>query len=198
MKTKSGKKVTKANNVKNFTSRKERRHMKMQQMSEIKNKKINKKYEQNFRNHKFVNVNQPIRPKPKLYPWQTDLTQTNSGIYKLHHEIYDFYKYIIPKEKENIKRQETIKVFSELIEKRWPGWKVKIFGSFPVNLHLSDSDIDMVVFNESNRAITDTQQLYLIYDHIQRSRLCIELRFVDARVPIVKVKTINGIDIDIS
>jgi non-canonical poly(A) RNA polymerase PAPD5/7 len=121
---------------------------------------------------------------------------------RLHHEIYDFWEYIRPKEKENIKRNKTIEIFTKLIQSRWPNWKVKIFGSFPVDLHLTDSDIDMVVFNDTisphYKYLTDVEQLNLIYDYLQRTNICKEIRYVDARVPIVKIKTCNGIDIDIS
>ena len=148
------------------------------------------------------NIGNTIYKPRKDLPWLSHITTKAKGILKLHHEIYDFWEHIKPKAKENLKRKQTIQIFTEMIENKWKGFKVHIFGSFPVDLHLSDSDVDMIVFNDPTsvhyRYLTDVQQLNLIFDYLQRSELCKEIRFVDARVPIVKVKTCNDIDIDIS
>jgi DNA polymerase sigma len=205
MKTKSNK--VNQNNVKAnvITSRKERRLMKLQNKAEKKNKNMNKKFRKAMNAHKMTtsnNISQTIFKPRKDYPWLSHITVTAKGIERLHHEIHDFWEHIKPKEKENLKRKQTIQIFTEMIESKWKGWRVRIFGSFPVDLHLSDSDIDMVVFNDPTsvhyRYLTDVQQLHLIHDYLQRIDLCNEVRYVDARVPIVKVRTCNGIDIDIS
>lgn len=142
-------------------------------------------------------------------PWITEITQQNFGIVKLHHEIYDFYQYILPKDEENMRRKDTIKEIRQIIENRWPCWKVKVFGSFPNNLHLPDSDIDLVVFKDENlnfslteftkySLLSETEQLKLIYNELIKNKFAESIRYIDARVPIIKAvckKTKISVDI---
>jgi DNA polymerase sigma len=167
-----------------------------------------------LRNKFLKNLNENIveakKPKPKAAPWITEETMSKSGSLKLHHEILDFFNFIIPKEEENNLRQQTIKNLKDLIVKRWPMWKVKVFGSFPNGLHLSDSDIDLVVFKNKgldfstenftkyDPLMTDNQQLIELYKHIMLSGFAQKADYVDARVPIVRVTAKNGINFDIS
>jgi DNA polymerase sigma len=143
-------------------------------------------------------------------PWITEKTKAYSGTLKLHHEILDFYEFIRPKEEENNIRRKTVDELKNTIRKKWPMWKVKVFGSFPNGLHLTDSDIDIVVFKNSgfnfstdnyslyDATMTDHQQLTEIYRYLLLTGFAKEIRYVDARVPILKVKTKNGINLDIS
>jgi DNA polymerase sigma len=143
-------------------------------------------------------------------PWLTEDDHRLKGAYRLHHEILDFYDYISPKKSENDLRLQTIKEIKAIIKKRWPTWKIKTFGSFPNKLHLSNSDIDLVVFKDKSLnfstehfskydfLMSDNEQLTEIYKTILNSGFAKHMRFVDARVPIVKVTAKNGINFDIS
>lgn len=136
-------------------------------------------------------------------PWLTQKTIRSSGLSKLHNEIVDFYEHIRPKEEENLRRIQTIKLVKDLITNKWPNWTVKVFGSFPINLHLSNSDIDIVVFKDStdqkHLLTTEVQQLKMIYNEFVNKKFVDRIEFVDARVPIVKaICKETGIKVDIS
>lgn len=144
----------------------------------------------------------PLQQLKRRIPWMSEKTRVSNGLIKLHNEILDFYEFIKPKEQENIKRDDTINLFKQLIQDKWPSWKVKVFGSYPLELHLPDSDIDLVVFkdNSSNRKyISDTEHLEMIYEELVKRNFVNQIRLVDARVPIIKARCrITGICFDIS
>jgi poly(A) polymerase Pap1 len=144
-------------------------------------------------------------------PWIGERTKESVGIIKLHYEILDFYEFIKSKDEEDRKRMETIKLLKQLINNKWPHWKLKVFGSFPNALHLPNSDIDVVIlkqdsvslkdfFNYAQDSIlSDTQMLNLIYRELLTKTFVKEIRYVDAKVPIIKAKCkATGINIDVS
>ena len=144
----------------------------------------------------------------QIPPWVTSRTKENIGIVKLHYEILDFYNFIKPVEEENLLRVKTFKLFTQMIKRKWPNWKVEMFGSFPNNIHLPDSDLDVVVIKESklnslnefgfgNRKfssmlkdslISESDHLDLIYSELLKTGFVDEIRYVEAKVPIIKIK----------
>jgi non-canonical poly(A) RNA polymerase PAPD5/7 len=157
------------------------------------------------------------RIKKENHPWLREKTLNQTGPLRLHFEIMDFYNYIKPKDDE--KRELTIDLFKQIIRRKWPAWQVKVFGSYPNSIHLADSDIDLVVIknktltdmnkdsnfiNEIYNKITDytlseSEMLRLIYREISLTDFASEMRFVDAKVPIIKIKCKQtGINMDIS
>lgn len=171
-----------------------------------------KNFQNNFKNNQNNIKNfSTDSPKKKEVPWIKNKTLEYSGVLKLHHEILDFYQFIKPKEEETQKRHDTITLLKKLINYKWPHWKIKIFGSFPNDLHLPNSDIDVVIFkqesinlknlynfaNDSN--LSDTTQLQLIYRELLMKSFVSEIRFVNAKVPIIKaVCKQTGVNLDIS
>jgi DNA polymerase sigma len=175
-----------------------------------------KRWERKSKSHEFkrrcekLNIDRPKYKKVYYAPWLSDETKQAPGSERLHHEILDFYKFISPKEEENSTRKQTLKELKNMITKKWPMWKVKVFGSFPNGLHLTDSDIDLVIFKNTNfnfstdsfshydALMSDNEMLIDLYQFISTSGFSKEMRYVDAKVPIIKVKARNGINFDIS
>ena len=85
------------------------------------------------------------KDKSEEIPWMTDEIKKAYAYHKLHLEIIEFYELIKPTESENLLREQTIKILKTSISEEFPNWKIKAFGSYPVGLHLPDSDIDLVV-----------------------------------------------------
>jgi predicted nucleotidyltransferase len=138
-------------------------------------------------------------PKSNV-PWVSEKTIESLGIVKLHYEILDFFHLIKATDEENTLRVKTFNLFNRLIKNKWPNWNVELFGSFPNNIHLPDSDIDVVVLKENitshsnfnsyikDSVISEGGQLNLIYREILTKGFVDEIRYVDAKVPIIKIK----------
>ena len=69
----------------------------------------------------------------------------------LHMELIDFGMYISPSEKEHKMRINLIKRLKNVFRNLWPKCKVKVFGSMKTKLYLPTSDIDMVIFNATEK-----------------------------------------------
>ena len=124
-------------------------------------------------------------------PWLTERTKQYSGMVQLHYEILDFYNFIKPIQKEDDLRVQSIKEFKDFICKNIKGVKVKTFGSFPNKLHLPDSDIDVVVFQDRNNEDENLQEQKILN---QISQLLIKhdkvsfINIINAKVPIIKMR----------
>jgi DNA polymerase sigma len=139
----------------------------------------------------------------KKIPWLSVLSKESKGMIRFHNEISEFYEFIRPSSHENLMRIKTFNSFKKLIQSKWPRWEVKYFGSFPLNIHLPDSDIDMIVlkqndylmgqkgtiYNYLNDAIlNENAQLNLIHNKLHSDKFCDDINMVDAKVPIIRAK----------
>lgn len=171
---------------------------------------------ENPRKNNFTDKSTKVFNKTKIpkflllkAPWITEATLNKErGFSFLHYEILDYYNYIKPKEEENKKRLKTIEILTDIINKAWPNWEVKVFGSFPVDLHLSNSDIDIVIFKDNNsdnnskdtcfQSFSEIEQLKLIHNVLVRKSFAKDIKIVDAKVPILKsICKETGIRLDI-
>ena len=64
---------------------------------------------------------------------------------QLHKEIVEFCDEISPHQSEEKMRNEVVQRVEGVIQNRWRGTEVKVFGSFVTGLYLPTSDIDIVV-----------------------------------------------------
>lgn len=135
----------------------------------------------------------------KKLPWITNITKKAEKALKFHFEIFDFLNFITPSKDENNKRLRTYYLLQSLIIKKWPTWKVQVYGSFLVNLHLKDSDFDFTVFKSNNMNfssdnftdyddISDYDMLSSIHDYLIESKFAEEnnIQLISAKVPIIK------------
>ncbi len=148
--------------------------------------------------------------KTKL-PWISKNTEQAEKALKFHFEIFDFLDFITPSQAENNKRLRTYFLLHSLINKRWPTWKLHVYGSFLVNLHLKNSDIDFTVLRSSNLnfstdnfsdydEISDWEMLKCIHDFLLESLFSLKenTKLISAKVPIIKcVCAETGIHIDL-
>jgi DNA polymerase sigma len=127
-----------------------------------------------------------IKPKifDKNFPWLSKTTRRLSGILKLDSEISDFYNFIKPTEEENTKRKRTYEIVKSTIQNINPAWKIKKFGSFPNQIHLPDSDVDIIVLTES------TEDIMKVFKKIRKRFVdtgCVDyVNIIEARVPIIR------------
>jgi non-canonical poly(A) RNA polymerase PAPD5/7 len=182
------KKRTKFKQRKNNFSKEEEKGFKIVFSRKEKNDVVTKKDKEIVKNNKNLSD----------VPWIREKTKEYSGILRLHHEIIDFYYFIKPTGEESKNRHETINLLRTLINDKWPHWKIKIFGSFPNDLHLPNSDIDVVIFKQESvnlknlfssakdSILSDTSQLQMIYRELLTKNFVSEIRYVDAKVPIIK------------
>jgi DNA polymerase sigma len=131
-------------------------------------------------------VDKPVLPRvyDKNFPWLSRRTRKLKGILKLDSEIHDFYNFIKPTDVENLLREKTFDTIRDVISKINPEWKVKKFGSFPNQIHLPDSDIDLIILTNTN---TDPLK---ILNKISKKLIdsgCIEyINVIQARIPIIR------------
>lgn len=144
----------------------------------------------NFVNNSLIN---------KSSPWLSEHTTTLSGMLRLHSEILDFYKFMSPTEKETETINSIFETIKTIINKKFPKYKVKLFGSNTTKLNLPNSDMDIVVvpdntlstYHDQLKVFIQIKTLLLIHGTFR------EIKLINAKVPIIKTKYLN-IDIDIS
>ena len=83
----------------------------------------------------------------RLTPWK--LQDYNNSVIGLHHEIVDFYNYMMPLPGEKRMRSELVSHIRSLVQARIPGSRLEVFGSCSTQTYLPTSDIDLVIFGES-------------------------------------------------
>ena len=153
-----------------------------------KNEKINNSNKEDKKIKKSINdIKYRKILKYSNCNWISEKTQKNVGFKRLHHELLDFYEFIRPKEEDNIKRIKTIMIIDNIINNKWSYLEVKAYGSYPNKLHLIDSDIDLGIVNklELNNSKYD---LKTIYNELLKYKIFDSIYYVDARVPIIKLK----------
>ena len=151
---------------------------------EEKEKSDNKETELELVEDLSYSYRQPIFPQ---FPWISKKTAEFKGMIKLHFEITDFYNYIKPHKSEYEIRMRSFDVLKQLLLKKFPDVRVKSFGSFPNEIFLADSDVDIVVISKTKSDQKKT--LDKIYDYIiYKSELFDYVRKIDAKVPIIKLQ----------
>jgi non-canonical poly(A) RNA polymerase PAPD5/7 len=131
-------------------------------------------------------------------PWQTKKYDGHSGI-SLHEEIIDFYNFIKETPEERQQREELLDRITTICKSVDTNCKVSVFGSYPAQLMLPGSDLDIYV--ESKRFYGNALgYLRNLATAIRSSRIASKIEFVQAaRVPLVKfVDKKTGQHVDIS
>lgn len=132
-------------------------------------------------------------------PWHTRATlRIEDPLLLLHEEIIDFYDFIRPTEEEKALQREVVLKLEQVAKMIWPDAHIKVFGSVETGLWLPNSDIDAVVFTETEG---DPRELINTYSEaLLRKKIPAQLeRILTARVPIIKMKDREtGIMLDIS
>lgn len=133
-------------------------------------------------------------------PWMTDKVINERGHLKLHYEIKAFYEFIKPNNHENELREKSIKLLKTAINEQFPQWRIKTFGSYSTNLHLPDSDIDIIILQDPEEsALSDDYMFNKIRTILLSNELVSYIQIIKAKVPVIKaVVKSTGINIDIS
>lgn len=115
-------------------------------------------------------------------PWRKKAYSCNAQ--GLHEEIKDFYEYMKPRQSDKIMRMAVVERVRRIIVKKWPDVTVEAFGSFPTELYLPTSDIDIMVFGSWTKL-----PLFSFEEEFRREDIACEdsLLVLDkAPVPIIK------------
>lgn len=118
----------------------------------------------------------------------------------LHREIVEFANKVEPRGKELSLRENTIKIFTDIMEEGFPNWIVKVFGSYSQGTQTIYSDLDFVVFkSKDDDLINDYDMLRIIKDYLYKKYFSYKMRLIKAKVPIIKATCQRtGINLDIS
>jgi non-canonical poly(A) RNA polymerase PAPD5/7 len=158
----------------------------------VNDKKISKAFDQN---DNFIPFNSSEINTSNI-PWiNTDIINSKARL-KLHYEIISFHEFIKPSEKENANRDRLFNEIKSALSIN-SNWEVNIFGSFATNLHLSDSDIDIVVINKKNSS-SNFDMLKSIKSILERKQIIINAQIINSNIPIIRAVSNNKINIDIS
>lgn len=126
------------------------------------------------------------------------ISNTNENL-KLHNEINKFVTSILPKRNDIIRREKTIAILTNIINSRFPKWKVKLFGSFTQGTQTYQSDLDFVISKDAKDIISDNDQLQLIFQLLKKNKFGFNMRYIRAKVPIIKaICQSTNIAVDIS
>lgn len=128
------------------------------------------------------------------------------ALFRLHHEIVNFFEWIQPREFEERVRSEVFQRLSYDFRKCMSG-ELKAFGSYAAGLYLPTGDMDLVFLTNKHRpnSIPDKTEVRIplnMFDRFLRTRKIADpssivvIRF--AKVPIIKfVDRISGLKIDL-
>lgn len=142
-----------------------------------------------------------ISDSNKNIPWMTEEIRNARGFNKLHLEIIAFTKLIEPTKQENQLREDSIKMVKNAIKEEYPTWTIKAFGSYPVQLHLPDSDVDLVVIVPEEEFVNEEQIFNKLENILISEKLVSYCRYIKAKVPILKSiikKTEINVDITVN
>lgn len=122
------------------------------------------------------------------------------AIEKLNLELYTLYKQLSPKPEELFLRKKLIKQLTEFLQEILPDFKIHTFGSSRCNTFLPNSDVDIVLMNDS-KDIVPNKILRLIASKAEKASFLDQsyiLHVRQARVPILKLREKNyGLEFDI-
>lgn len=131
--------------------------------------------------------------------WMNENIKKSYGYSKLHNEILSFYNFIKPTKEEDELRNKTYNIIRCAIISKFPLFEVSLYGSFPLNIHLPDSDIDIVVLTNNENMFSDETLFNEIKSSIYNRNISKSIKKIDAKVPILKVLVEEtGIEVDIS
>lgn len=118
----------------------------------------------------------------------------------LHREIVEYVNKIEPRGEKLSLREDTIKIFTDIMEEGFPNWIVKIFGSYAQGTQTIYSDLDFVVFkSKDDELINDFDMLHMIKNYLYKKHFSYKMRLIKAKVPIIKATCQRtGINLDIS
>ena len=131
-------------------------------------------------------------------PWLTDATaKIGNPNFRLHNEIIDFYNYVKPSETTNLKRFDAFSKIKAILEDEIEGSSVLCFGSFATQLYLPQSDVDLVILNDSltnDVLIKKTKKVMNRYPDV-----FLNVDEIKSKVPIIKfTEEESGVEFDIS
>ncbi|KAG5362637.1 Poly(A) RNA polymerase protein 1 [Yarrowia sp. B02] len=117
----------------------------------------------------------------------------------LQEEVMDFVKYISPTQSEIRARQDLVERVRGAVTGMWKDAKVHVLGSFTTNMHLPQSDIDLVVCSPHGH-YGERACIYQLSSVIRGRMKVSELQTITkARVPIIKfIDSRTGVHVDIS
>lgn len=117
----------------------------------------------------------------------------------LQEEVMDFVKYISPTQSEINARQDLVERVRGAVNGLWGDAKVHVLGSFTTNMHLPQSDIDLVVCSPHGH-YGERACIYQLSSVIRSRMKVAELQTITkARVPIIKfIDSRTGVHVDIS
>lgn len=117
----------------------------------------------------------------------------------LQEEVMDFVKYISPTKSEIQARQDLVERVRGAVNGLWGDAKVHVLGSFTTNMHLPQSDIDLVVCSPHGH-YGERACIYQLSSVIRSRMKVAELQTITkARVPIIKfIDSRTGVHVDIS
>ena len=156
----------------------------------------NNSYRNNKSNKNFQGKKTMYIPwiKRKMFPFYDE---KKTLIEKLDQEIRDFVEYISPTEAERRMRDFVVSKLKNLVAKIWPNASVNIYGSFPLDLYLPMSDIDVVI--NGGREYTDGP-IYKFAEELEKCSFYRDMNFIStAKIPIIKIsEQFSGCNVDIT
>jgi DNA polymerase sigma len=180
-------------------------------------KTYNNKYSKNHKFHKhhydnnndnddneiqfIFNSEDDNKNEKEIPDWMKPETQKIENINeRFNEEIIDYADYITPKGESLEIRQNTFKLFTEIIKKYRPEWKVALFGSYGQNTATIFSDLDFLILNGNESPNkNDLKEMYNLMNILKKEGFCNDIKLVKAKVPILKTTCIRtNINVDIS
>ena len=156
-----------------------------------------------------VSHNQPPWTVPRnatATPWSTGTPTPKDAVLQLHKDVCEFYAFVKPLNHENTVRVNILNRVTNTVEKRYPGSRLRCFGSFATGLYLPDGDMDVVLLSNNfilgRGSFNWKREMYTLMNHLVQCGIAENQTYAvikRARVPILKfIECQTGVQIDMS
>ena len=166
-----------------------------------KNQMENNSYDANNFESPHYNKNNNYRRNGRYnrIPWirKRSYEEKQSVMEKLDAEIKDFFEYIQSTDAEKKMRQYVIEKLKLIVKEIWPEASIHVYGSFPLDLYLPVSDIDIVI-NGGNKYTEGA--IYKLADELEKNNFHDHMDLIStAKIPIIKVsEKLSKCNVDIT
>ena len=132
-----------------------------------------------------------------MNPETINIQDTNK---RFEQEILDYVEYITPKNNSLAKREKTFELFTKIVNKYRPDWKIFLFGSFKQNIATVFSDLDfLILYENKNSSEYDLKEMYNLMNFLKKEEFSNNIRLAKAKVPVLRATcSATGINVDIS
>ncbi|KAJ7513911.1 hypothetical protein O6H91_23G048900 [Diphasiastrum complanatum] len=141
---------------------------------------------------------EPRRPKQRSFTMHAKkVIRRRADLENFTIQLLEIYKFLIPSAEEEMKRRKFFSQLDGVVNKKWPGAKLFLYGSCANAFGVRNSDID-VCLNVEDKQMSKAELVMRMAEILEADNMQNVQALTHARVPIVKfTDSVTGISCDI-